>query len=264
MVGGIVLGAAALAGVAALVSLSPDPVEIDPDTLCPAAGPAAVTAILVDTTDRIGALSRTDILGRLADLAATSRTAELFLVYDTKPVDADLPGDGNPFPPMLGICNPGSGEDVSEWTGNPALVRRRFEEGFRQPVERRFADLVHLGKPADQSPLMENIQAISVTVLARREYAGMPKRLIVVSDLLQHSGHASLYRGVPDYDVFAATAGAQALRTNLRDVQVRLLFVERREHERLGSARRLVDFWDRWIADQGGGVTRVSRVDGLN
>ena len=196
--------------------------------------------ILVDTTDHIGPISRTDILARLADFAPTTETAEMILVYDTTPIVAGLQSDGNPFPPILQICNPGDPAEASEWTSNPDLVRQQFEEAFKQPIEQLLSDLVYLGEPAHQSPL------------------------ILVSDLLQHSENLSLYRGLPDLDDFAGTTGGVALRTNLQDVHVEVLFVERREHDRFGSPRRLIDFWDRWVDDQEGELTRVSRVDGLN
>ena len=262
--GGIILGAAALIAIVLMIALRPDPVPRDPDTLCPEAGPSGVTAILIDTTDHIGPISRTDILGRLADLAAASETDEMLLVYDATPVVEHVRSDADPFPPVLRICNPGDPDEASEWTSNPALVRRHFEEGFRQPLEELFSDLIYLGEPANQSPLMENVQAISVTVLARLEHSRIPKRLILVSDLLQHSGHLSLYRGLPDYDAWASSSGAAALRTDLGNVDIEALFVQRREHERFDSSRDLIDFWDRWTADQQGRLLRVSRVDGLN
>ena len=126
-----------------------------------------------------------------------------------------------------------------------------------------FRELLDRGR-ADVSPLMENVQAISVTLFARRAHAEAPKRLIVVSDLMQHSEHLSLYRGRLDYDAFDSSVGADALRTNLRDVEVEVLFVQRREHDRFDDARGLIEFWERWLEAQGGRLERASRIDGMN
>ena len=262
------VGGIALVTIAALVSVlllisRPDPVLRGPN-LCPQAGPSRVTAILVDTTDRVGPISRTDILERLDDVVSSSRTDEMMIAYETSVIGTDGPGQGNPLLPLLAVCNPGDPDEASEWTQNPRLVRRQFEEDFRQPLERTFAELVNLRQPAERSPLMENVQAISVTVLARREYAGIPKQLILISDLMQHSDYLSLYNHQLDYEAFDRTAGADAVRTNLRDVAVDILFVQRRDHRRFDSARRLLRFWERWIDGQGGRLERVSRIDGLN
>ena len=274
---GIALGAVAVVLVVILWALRPPVEPRDPETLCPSAGPgrvtanretsqqwrdvrpASVTAILVDTTDRVGPISRTDILERLDDFVNSSRTGEMMVAYETAVISEDT---GSPLPPLLTVCNPGDPDEASVWTQNPVLVRRQFEEGFRQPLERVFSDLVNLREPAAESPLMENIQAISVTVLAH--HAAIDRRLILISDLMQHSGHLSLYRQRLDYDAFDRTVGADAVRTNLRDAAVEILFVQRREHQRFDGARRLVQFWERWVDDQGGRLERISRIDGLN
>ena len=262
MVGGFALSAVAVAAVLGLVWLQPDPVPRDPDTLCPEAGPSRVTAILVDTTDRVGPTSRADILGRLDDVVTSSRADEMMVAYETAPVVGEG-AEGALFPPRLTVCNPGDPDAANPLISNPELIRRRLEEGFRQPLDRLFRELVGR-EQADVSPLLENVQAISVTLFARRAHAETPKRLIVVSDLMQHSEHLSLYRAPLDYDAFDRTVGADALRTNLQDVGIEVLFVQRREHERFGDARNLIELWERWFAGQGGRLERVSRLDGLN
>lgn len=257
--GGVAFGGVALAVVLALFLLRPDTVPRDPETLCPEAGPSRVTAILVDTTDRVGPTSRADVLGRLDDLVASSQADEMMVAYET----SSVAGEGALFPPRLTVCNPGDPDAANPLISNPGLIRRRLEEGFRRPLDGLFRELVGR-EQADASPLLENVQAISVTLFARRAYAETPKRLIVVSDLMQHSEHLSLYRARLDYDAFDRSVGADALRTNLQDVGIEVLFVQRREHERFGDARTLIEFWERWFEGQGGRLERVSRVDGLN
>lgn len=259
MAGGVAMVIVAVLAVLALVALRPETVLRDPDTLCPEAGPSRVTAILVDTTDRVGPTSRAGILGRLDDLVTSSQADEMMVAYETSPVA----GDGALFPSRLTVCNPGDPDAANPLISNPELIRRRLEEGFRRPLELLFRELVGR-EQADVSPLLENVQAISVTLFARRAYARTPKRLILVSDLMQHSEHLSLYRGRLDYDAFDRTVGADALRTNLQDVGVEVLFVQRREHGRFDDARSLIEFWERWIEAQGGRLERVSRIDGLN
>ncbi len=259
MAGGVTLLVVAFLAAAALFHFRPEAVPRDPETLCPEAGPSRVTAILVDTTDRVGPTSRADVLGRLDDLVSSSQADEMIVAYETSPIARG----GELFPPLLTVCNPGDPDAANPLIQNPELIRRRLEEGFREPFERLFRNLLDRDQ-ASVSPLMENLQAISVTLFARRAHVAVPKRLIVVSDLMQHSEHLSLYRQRLDYDAFDRTAGADALRTNLQDVRIDVLFVQRREHERFESTSRLVEFWERWFAAQGGRLERASRIDGLN
>ena len=251
------LGGLAVVLVAMMFILRPEPRQRDPETMCPEGGPRRVTAILVDTTDRVGPTSRADILGRLDELVSGSRPDEMMIVFETTSAAANVPA------PRLTVCNPGNPDAANPLISSPELIRQRLEDGFRAPLARLFEELVDADEAA-ASPIMETIQAISVRVLARGSYAGVPKRLILISDLMQHSEHLSLYRHPLDYDAFAGTTGAEAVRTSLREVDVDVLFVPRRAHSRLAGTVRLIEFWERWIDEQGGRLERASRVDGLN
>ena len=247
-----------LLGVGARFTIfAPKPPDRDPETGCPEGGPAALTAILVDVTDQVGAISRADVLAHLDEYVSNSREDEMVLAYEAKPVGSQI-GE-----PLLSVCHPGDPEAASEWTENPRLIRRRLEERFERPLEDLFADL--LGREeAPTSPLMESVQSVAVSVLGRHENADLPKRLILVSDLMQNTRNLSFFRQSVDYDRFTATVGADALSTDLRGAAVEILFVQRAAHRRLGDTRGLVDFWGRWIEDQGGTLNRVARIDGMN
>lgn len=252
---GVALGALAVIGIGAMLALRPEPAPRDPETMCPDAGPGRITAILVDTTDRIGPTSRADILGRLNDLVSSSQPDELMMAYETAPVAGD-----DLLQAPLAVCNPGDPDDTNPLIASPELIRQRLEDRFRKPLAARFEDLLNR-RPAESTPLMENLQALSVTVFARPEHVEIPKRLIIVSDLMQHTEHLSFYDRQPDYDAFSRTRGADALRTDLKDVQVEVLFIQRSEHV---NALNLIGFWERWVTDQGGRFEKVDRIAGLN
>ncbi len=257
-VGGLVsLAAVALAVFVRFVMLAPEPPERDPDTGCPETGPAALTAILVDATDRIGTISRTDVLARLDEYIAASLEDEMVVGYEAKPVGAEMDE------PLLTVCHPGDPDQASEWTENPRLIRRRLEERYEKPLNDLFVDLLNR-EEAPTSPLMESVQSVAVSLLGRREYEEIRKRLVLVSDLMQHSENLSFFRQPVDYEEFAAGVGANALSTDLGGTAVEILFVQRAAHRRLPDTRRLIGFWERWVEDQGGFVERVVRIDGMN
>lgn len=229
----------------------------DRETMCPAVGPSQVTAILVDSTDCFGAISRADILGRLDDLVSDSRPDEMVIVYEASQSLT------NAFEPQIKVCNPGDPDAADPLISSPELIRKKLEERYRVPLTRMFEDLLDC-QEAPVSPIMETIQAISVTVFARGAYEGLPMRLILISDLLQHSKHLSLYREPLDYEAFARGTGVQALRTDLRNVVLEILFVSRDAHSQVGSSIKLIRFWERWINEQGGQIERVTRIHGIN
>ena len=253
----MLVAVAALALFGRFVVFAPDPPERAADTGCPETGPTALTAIMIDATDRIGAISRADVLARLEEYVAASREDEMVIGFEARPVGEEIDE------PLLTVCHPGDPEKASEWTQNPRLIRRRLEERFRQPLEALFRDLLSR-EEATTSPLMESVQSVAVSFLGREEYTDIPKRLILVSDLMQHSEYLSFFRQPVDYDAFARSHGADALSTDLRGTTVDVLFVQREAHRRLRSTRGLAEFWGRWIEDQGGVFGPVVSIDGMN
>lgn len=255
---GILVAAAALVLFGRYVVFAPGSPERDAETGCPETGPAALTAIMIDATDRIGAISRADVLARLEEYVAASREDEMVIGFEARPVGEEVDE------PLLTVCHPGDPEEASEWTQNPRLIRRRLEERFRQPLDALFRDLLGRGE-APTSPLMESVQGVAVSFLGREEYVDIPKRLVLVSDLMQHSEYLSFFRqpGV-DYDTFSRSHGADALSTDLRGTTVDILFVQREAHDRVPSTRGLAEFWGRWIEDQGGFIGPVVSIDGMN
>lgn len=246
--------------VAVIVSLfviRPRPVERDADTLCPVSGPSAVTAILVDTSDRVSALSRADILGRLDDEVRAGEPDELFLAFETQ-VES-----GGVLEPLVETCHPGDPDRANPLIQSRQLIAKRLDERFLEPLREVFSELLDREEAAN-SPLMESVQSVAVTVFGRREHADVPKRLLLVSDLMQNTHSLSFFRQQVDYDAFAASRSAAVLSTDLDGVAVEVLFVQREAHGRLESTRGLAEFWARWIEDQGGVVKPVVRIDGMN
>ncbi|MCY3933807.1 MAG: hypothetical protein OXH70_19015 [Acidobacteria bacterium] len=219
------------------------------------AGPSAVTAVLVDTSDRVSALSRADILGRLEDEVRAGRPDEFFLAFETQ-----VEG-GGVLEPLVEVCHPGDPDDANPLIQSPQRIAKTLDERFMEPLTKVFADLLDR-REAENSPLMESVQSVAVTVFGRREHSNVPKRLLFVSDLMQNTERLSFFRQQVDYDAFADSRGADALSTDLDGVAIEILFVQRGANQ--GLATGLAEFWARWTGDHGGFVDSVVRIDGMN
>jgi len=93
----------------------------------------------------------------------------------------------------LNLCKPPSGEDANQLYENPKLLEQRFRERFVQPLEATLNRLLR-SEPANSSPIMESLQSlVTRALLSSRDER--PLRLVVISDLLQHSETFSFYRG---------------------------------------------------------------------
>ena len=272
---------AALAVIAVIVvrQTAGDRVERDEGTMCPRGGPATVTAVLIDTTGNYDAATRRHVLRTLGNLLARSEPDDLLTVYEMR---GDLPADhieGREvewtLPEALAeVCNPGDPGAANPVFENRRMIEQALRERYTEPLARLFSDLAARDALADWSPLLETIQIVGIDVFGRPEHEGIPRRMVMVSDLVQNSGRLTFSRGqgaarrgggLPDYDRYRATPAARGLSANLEAVDVEILFIERESHaaDAADGAGAVIDWWDRWFADQGATVTLVERMAGM-
>jgi hypothetical protein len=231
---------------------------LDAKTLCPAGGPTAVTVVLIDATDVIGPVQKAAIFDRLQPMIRNLRKGEEVALYQIDPT-LDL------LKPRFLMCRPVKPSEVNEITGNRRLAEQRFETAFRPAVEKAL-NAALARPPSERSPIMEAIQGVSVGALQAAD-AGrsggppLPKRLIVVSDLLQNSEAASQYPAAPDFAQFQTTPAYARTRSDLSGVRIVILYL-RRDTARIVQGLAHIRFWDAWFASQGATVDDVIRIEG--
>lgn len=246
-------------GIGAYVLSRKSAVAIDPQSLCPVdRPPAEAVALVLDMSDRLAEVQLLSVRNHLTRLlyGALPRFAyvEVYAVQDRRGVVAE---------PVIAICNPGNGADLSPIYQNPGLARQRWETDFAAALSSKLNEL--LARPdSASSPIYEAIQAVAVRFFGKPDYDGVPKRLIVVSDLLQNvpSGGAegSHYRGVPDFDAFRAGAYFSQVRADLSGVRVDLFYMNRSDRNIQGAEH--IRFWESYFRTQGATVMSVERIFG--
>jgi hypothetical protein len=230
----------------------------DPNTFCPtdSKGPNSVTAILIDRTDSFNPTQQGAIKDRLTDILNHTSKYDLIEIYSVEPTKSSL------LKPEFSMCNPGRGEEVSSWTGNQKLVEDRFKTSFDAPLQNLFNQALS-AKAADISPIMESIQSVAVTDVGAEKFKSknIPRRLIVVSDLIQYVNGYSQYQPITPFTQFRKTPYYQNVRTDLSDIPIEFWYI-RRERTLHLQGEKHIDFWRDYIADQGGTVEKVWYVPG--
>jgi hypothetical protein len=227
--------------------------HLDSATLCPH-DPESVTVLLVDVTDPMNVAQRQDFMNQLVRLKnSIPRYGKLVV---TK-VDAT---SNSLLSPVIVTCNPGSAVDENEATGDPARLQKQREEGFEKPLDAAFSKIAE-ASGADTSPILESVQSVALTELEKPGTQGRPKRLVLVSDLLQNTQGLNFYHSLPDAAKLVESSAFRRVRTDLRDVQVELWMLERQDAAST-QPRALADLWDHLISAQQGTVVRVYNVSG--
>jgi hypothetical protein len=227
--------------------------SLDPVTLCPA-DPTSITVLLIDVTDPMNPAQQQDFMNQLAGLKnEIPRYGQLTVVK----VDAT---SRQLLTPVIIRCNPGTAEDTNSATGNPEKLKRQWEQDFSLPLDAAFDQLTQ-ASGSETSPIMESIQSVNLTALQKPGIRDKPRRLIVVSDLLQNTPETRFYGALPSPKEFLTSPAFLRTRTDLRGIQVELWMLQRADAADT-QPRALPDLWDSMISKQGGYVKRIYNISG--
>lgn len=230
--------------------------QLDERTMCPIeeARIASLTVLLVDVTDPMNLPQRQDFINQLHKLADGIPRFGKLVITKVDPVSDQL------LRPVIVICNPGTGADANEWSGNPKKLTDLHQNKFRVPLDETFEALSE-ASGADRSPIFESIQSVNLTEFQRMETPGLPRLLVIASDLLQHTDSISFYKAVPSDQQLVSSAEFDRVRTDLRGIEVELWMLERADNKKT-QPRALAELWDFLIESQNGEVRRLYRISG--
>lgn len=244
---------AAVAAAGAVYLRTERTMAIDELSLCPKMrGPVAITAILFDTTDQI-THSQVRSLQQLLDAEIGQAPVGNQFTFG---VVTDDPADWGATSPL---CKPHGSDDVSQLTQNVRAVQARYDEEFLAPVRDTVARMTTTA-PASQSPIMEALQTLVAETPGFITFAG-DRKIVIVSDLIQHSDSMSFYRG-ENWQSFSGSREASRLSETLEGVDVTFLVLPR-PHEKIGDPAAVEDFWARYLDRQGANPPTVRRLGDL-
>jgi hypothetical protein len=249
-----VLALGTLAAGAYVYATAARPPALDPSSLCPADGPRSITVVLLDSTDDIQDIAKREVKSALLDMA---ETLPAYGLLEMRLLDPNSQGGKSIF----ARCNPGDGSGLSEYTANPRLAKKRWMEGFRQPLEAALDAGFHPA-PGKTSPIMETVQRIAVDRFTGRAADDVPKSLVLVSDMLEHEGDYSQYSGDLSYSRYKASRAYRKVQTDLHGAEVTIYYIQRTTARPINSVEH-IRFWAEWIRDNKGRLKQANKLQGV-
>ena len=225
---------------------------VDPETLCPATGRVAETVILFDVTDPLSSSQSNQLMQYLEGEFSDAPVGTQF----TMGVVTENPSDWGATAPL---CKPRSEADVSSLNQNVDMVRRRYEDRFLAPLNANLKRMI-TASGANSSPIMESLQALVAGTPDFLTFPG-PRKVIIVSDLLQHSDAMSFYRG-DDWQSFAASLEFQRLGRTLTGATVEIFGVPR-VVSKIRDPQVVEDFWLHYFDVQGANLPVLRNLGDL-
>ena len=247
---GTVLGVGVLIGVLWIMRGE----DLDPQGCPKKSGPSREVVVLLDTSDPLNDKHRAElerILREMTNPLASGRHGSLGVREGERVTFYLLNSGGAPEAPIVQICNPGGSPEerrATEVFTEGGMIKRWRWEHFVKTIESLFPDSE--GEAQPQSPILETIAAITPRYARSRRAKkdAKPAHLIVISDLLQHTGKLSHYRSYPAPE----SLGAE-LSTDLSRVEVSLFRLERQKYAKYQTPEHYY-WWADWIEAMEGRV----------
>lgn len=252
----VIAGVFLLVGVVAAFWFTTRPLKVDLTTNCPVTGPKTLTAVVIDATDAISAVQKIAIENELKAIRADVPRYAGLAIYSAGV-------DGEISRPLFFMCNPGAAGDIDPLVEGVRPAVKRWREEFDKPLTAVLETLLK-APPAKRSPLLEAVQSVSVQSFGPVRNSGTGPgvlRLVLVTDLLQHSEVLSLYDKAPPLERFVASEAYRRIRADLRDVDVQV-FLIRRQTKNAAQNADLLKFWEGLLAVEGGRLVRMKPLEG--
>lgn len=244
--------------------------DLDESTLCSKTRPYAHTILVFDTSDSLNDVQKRYLekyFDRFVDqyVPKGSQKSLADPFHELEPeekISVYFVDDyrENDFSPEFSKCRPDDGGDSYGLSENPELLKRTWEEKFAGPLRESIENLL-AGKNSARSPIMETIQAAVIEGFFQEH--NKRKRLIVVSDLIQHTSFYSQYREGADFEEFRRQHARyyHRLKTDMSEVDVSLFFIIRDGIHLSGTNRHRL-FWELYFGDQKATVVQIEPVRG--
>ena len=242
------MAAAAIVAIGGLVVVQTvfKPEVVDERLCSKKSGPVEGLAVLLDLTDSLNPVQHKRLRGILDKRLADAKQNTLIAVGAVRAAEEDRGAD-------FALCKPMQGKRANELYQNPGMIEERYRKEFREPLDSIVSAMLD-GSAADRSPIMESLQALLVSSPGFVD-ASWPRRVIIVSDLIQNSEAFSFYRG-DNWQRFIRSQDAQRLAGRLQDVEVEICRIPRPGAK--VDIAQVDDFWVRYFNRAGVSRTYTS------
>ncbi|MDC0004199.1 hypothetical protein OAE19_07350 [Porticoccaceae bacterium] len=207
---------------------------------------------MLDATEAVSQAQLEDLSNQLEIMVRDSIIHERFTIYF-------LRDEPERFQPSLVVCNPGTGQNLSSATHNLRKLMTTWQNSFKAPVTDSLQGLAKV-TPSSSSPIMEMLKFVGLRSFARS--TSPDKRLILVSDMVEHTDSYSQYRNKNlNFEKLSQTPYFREMRPRLNDVMVDLLYIERPPLAKIQGSDHVKKFWQPFVRRSGGRIKNVTYIN---
>jgi len=209
------------------------------------------TVILLDATDALSDSQLVGVGNRMELIVSEAIMHERFTIYA-------LEDDPDRFKSSRTLCNKGDGQQ-KPWLFRAKKTLRDWRVEFRDPMINSVKGLASV-TPSKSSPIMEMIKFVGLRTFGLSKSSD--KRLILVSDMVEHNDFYSQYRNRDlDFEKLAQTRYFREMRPRLSNVMIDILYVERPTLTGIQGSDHIRKFWQPLVRQSGGQIRDVTYIN---
>lgn len=247
---GAALVLAALIAAGAYLAMNTETEVALGDDLCPKQGARGTIAVLLDTTDELAPVTKTEVKSKILEIQSSLPRFYRTSVYT-------LSEDGLNKTPIASICNPGRLDQMDALaqqglTANPAMIERKYNE-FEKVITTAVESVFKKEFEAEQSPLLASMQELSSllpqgTNIDDEAYTVGRNKIVFVTDFLEHTQTFSNYRSGINVSAFKDSRATEKFGKSYKDTDIDILMVRRNNNE--FSTLELAQFWGKIFKEE--------------
>ena len=218
---------------------------------------AAQFVVLLDPSDTLNPVQRRATLPRLRQILGTAPEGAEIRVYTVG--DAGR-GTAHPTFRICALLHPDSISSIESLARNREIAADEYSSKFVRPLEEQLGALINVAADT-ASPIIEAIQVAAVDAFEPGT-PRIPRHVVIVSDMVQHSTNLSFYTTTPDFGVLVRDSDYRTIRTDLDQVAVTVLQLQRRGRSGAVQIGPLTRFWEDLLLDQNVGSLTWIEVEG--
>ena len=162
-------------------------------------------------------------------------------------------------PVVEGVSNY-SEKDKNYFTSSPEREKKVWAKKFEQPFLAAL-ETTTASSDSKNSPILESIKSVVISTLNKYEAKGKPKRLILVSDLMQHTSSLNFYKEIPDYKLLKQNPEFRNLRIDLTGIDFEIWWLNPSNNPAVYN--KLQSIWLQIIYDQMGTIKSEGKDGGF-
>jgi hypothetical protein len=208
--------------------------KYDSITFCEAETVSATTVLLIDKTGGFSPNQKRILMRAVEAEIEKLETDKRLTVYEVD--DGLYEGLSKP---VFDRCRPKDGTDVNQLVENREMIEKSFNEDFLDKIQ-LITSTLDEKSDAKISPIIESLSDIST--LYKIDSHINVERLVVISDLLQHSPDISFYKSnIKDIEI----DDIASFLPDLFGVDVQVYWIQRENNEQKIQNSGLMHWWER-------------------